>query len=137
MKRVITVVLLTLTLVSCSLDSDNDNIVVVVLPVKSYEVPEFFNYGETHALKVTYDLPDGCHSFYRLYYQQQDTARVVAIEALKNLDATCTEQIIEKEHEFNVSVSQREDYLFKFWKGKDSNNEDIFEEVTIPVVNPN
>lgn len=133
-KRVLTVVLLTLTLVSCSLDTDDDNnIVLVSLPIKSAEVPDSFTFGQKDTLKVFYDLPDNCHSFNSLYYQQQDTARVVAINALQNLNGTCTGTAVEKEYEFEVTVSQEQDYLFKFWKGKDSNGDDIFDEVVVPV----
>jgi hypothetical protein len=32
-----------------------------------------------------------------------------------------------------VRASQEEDYIFKFWKGKDTNGENIFEEVIVPV----
>ncbi len=124
------------TLVSCSInDDENINFTVVTLPIKSYEVPEFFVFGETDTITVAYDLPDGCHSFYELFYQYEGTSRKVAVNAFVNSDSTCTQVIEEKEISFPVQARQREDYIFKFWIGEDSSGENIFEEVIVPVIN--
>lgn len=68
-----------------------------------------------------------------MYYEYQDTARIVAVRALLSLEDACTENIRQEEYKFVVNVTQQEDYLFKFWKGKDSNGEDTFEEIVVPV----
>ncbi len=134
-KKVLLTFLVAVTLVSCSLDSDNDtNLVLKTLPIKTYEVPEEFELGMSYTLKVEYDLPDACHSYYNLYYQHEGSSRIVAISALVNTKRTCTEAIITKSHEFVVSVKQTEDYTFRFWKGEDNDGNDIFEDVIVPVI---
>lgn len=53
--------------------------------------------------------------------------------AIVNLDGACTQETRQEEYVFTVEASQREDYVFKFWKGKNDEDEDVYEEVVIPV----
>mgnify|MGYP003664315543 CR=1 FL=1 len=57
----------------------------------------------------------------------------MAVRALVVLDENCPEIITQKEHEIIVTATQKEDYVFKFYKGVDANGENIFEEVVVPV----
>ncbi|MET2986415.1 hypothetical protein [Aureibaculum conchae] len=135
-KKILVAFFVTVTFVSCSLGDDNDtNLVLKTLPVRDYVVPAEFEFGLSYTIKVEYDLPDGCHAFYDLYYKQEDASRIVAITALVDTQAACTEAIIPKEHEFVVNVAQTRDYTFRFWKGEDNNGNDIFEDVIVPVNN--
>lgn len=135
-KKILATFFVAFTLVSCSLGSNNDNnLELKTLPIRDYVVPTEFEFGMSYTIKVEYDLPDGCHAFYDLYYKQEDASRIVAITALVDTQAACTEAIIAKEHEFVVNVAQTRDYTFKFWKGEDSNGNDIFENVIVPVKN--
>ena len=104
-----------------------------LLPIDEVSVPPFFTFNQVDTIKVKYTLPNSCHYFHSLYYQYQDTTRIIAIRAVKILDRSCAEVIQQKELKIPILVSQREDYLLKFWKGKDNNQEDIFEEVIISV----
>jgi len=135
-KNILVTFLLVFTFSSCSLDDDsNTNLSFKTLAIKEAVFPDEFEFGSSYTVKVTYDLPNGCHSFYNLYYEYKGTSRIVAITALFDLNATCTEVIIEKEHEFVVNVNQREDYTFRLWKGEDSEGNDIFEDIIVPVIN--
>ena len=133
-KNILTLALVLLTVFSCSLEEDNSYLSIETLPIKEAAVPQEFEYGAIYTLKVVYDLPSGCHSFYDLYYQYESTARIIAVNSVVNTNLACTEALIEREYEFEVSVTQQEDYIFKFWKGTDSTGKDIFEEIIVPVV---
>lgn len=133
-KNILMLALVLLTVSSCSLEEDNSYLSIETLPIKEAMVPQEFEYGAIYTLKVVYDLPSGCHSFYDLYYQYESTARIIAINSVVNTNLACTEALIEREYEFEVSVTQEEDYIFKFWKGTDSTGKDIFEEIIVPVV---
>ena len=134
MKSAFILILTIFTLSSCSLDDDDNTYVSIeTLPIKQAIVPLEFEYGSIYTVKVIYDLPSGCHSFYNLFYQYENTARIIAINSLVNSNQACTEALIEKEYEFEVTVSQRENYVFKFWKGIDDEGHDIFEEIVVPV----
>jgi len=135
-KKFLVMILIISTLLSCSLDDDdNSNFSLKTLPIKEAVVPTSFDFGQSHEITVFYDLPDGCHSFRNLFYQQEGTSRIVAINALVDNESACTEAIIEEEFTFAVKVTQSQDYTFKFWKGTNSNGDDIFEEVIV-TVNP-
>lgn len=133
MKRFFLSLTLVFLFVSCFTDDDTNNFKLETLPIKEAIVPDSFNFGSQHEITIKYDLPDGCHSFYDLFYQYQDTTRVVAVNSLVHQDLNCTEALIEEEYTFIVNVVQHEDYIFKFWKGTDSNDENIFEEIIVPV----
>jgi len=104
-----------------------------LLPIDEVSVPSFFTFNQVDTIKVKYTLPNSCHNFHSLYYQHQDTTRIFSIRAIKNLETSCTEITQQKELKIPILVSQREDYLLKFWKGKDNSQEDIFEEIIISV----
>jgi len=132
-KKFLVTFLIAFTLVSCLSDDNDTNFVLVTLPVKEAVVPAEFEFGMSYTIKLEYDLPNGCHTFYDLYYKQDHKSRIVAITALLDEQANCTEALISKEHEFVVKVAQEEDYTFRFWKGEDNNGEDIFEDIIVPV----
>lgn len=130
MKK-LALIILTLIITSCSVDEPNYKF--TLLPIKESTVPQSFKFGETATIEVTYDIPNGCYGFHSLYYQYDNTSRIVAIRAIVNTETVCNQTTIEKKYKFPVKISQREDYLFKFWKGKDNNGKDIFEEKEVPV----
>ena len=133
-KNILILMLVLFTVTSCSLeDDDYSNLSIETLPIKEAIVPVEFDFGSIYTLKVVYDLPSGCHSFYDLYYQYESTARIIAINSVINTNLACTEALIEREYEFDVRVTQHEDYIFKFWKGTDNDGIDIFEEIIVPV----
>ena len=132
-KNFLILILVIFTITSCSLDDDNSNLSIETLPIKEAIVPAKFNFGSVYTLKIIYDLPSGCHSFYELFYQYDGVSRIIAVNSVVNTNLACTEALIEREHEFEVRASQQEDYIFKFWKGTDNAGNDIFEEIIIPV----
>ncbi|MGB0879820.1 MAG: hypothetical protein ACPGTO_04575 [Polaribacter sp.] len=103
------------------------------LPIDEAITPVSFTFGQVDTIKLKYSLPDGCHSFDDLYYESQNTTRVVAITAFVVLGRDCAQETIQEEYKFTIRATQQEDYLFKFWKGKDSQGNNIYEEVVIPV----
>lgn len=132
-KNILILILVITTFSSCSLDDDDSNLSIETLPIKEAMVPIEFEFGSIYKLKIIYDLPSGCHTFYDLYYQYENTARIIAVNSLVNDNLACTEALIEREYEFEVNVTQQEDYIFKFWKGTDNAGNDIFEEIIVPV----
>lgn len=132
MKKWILIFLSVLVFYSC-LNNDDPNFKYEFLTIDSVETPVNLTFGEIESIKIKYSLPNGCYSFDRLYYEYQDTSRVVAVTAFVSLENACNQAIIEEEYTFAVKATQREDYVFKFWKGKDTNGEDLFDEVVIPV----
>jgi hypothetical protein len=134
MKKFIVLVLGLFLCYSCLDEHNNDlNFEYKLLTIDEYTAPASFTFGETDTIKVKYSLPNGCHSFNSIYYEYKDTARIVAVRSLVALNKDCTQAITQEEYKFLVTANQTKDYVFQFWKGTDSNGENIFEDVVVPV----
>lgn len=133
MKKIITLILGAFLFYSCLNNNDLQNFKYEFIPIDKAITPASFTFGEKDTITLKYTFVNGCYGFNNVYYQYQDTTRVVAINAFVNLSEDCTLALIEEEYKLVVHASQKEDYLFKFYKGKDSIGENIFEEIIIPV----
>lgn len=120
---------------SCLNDDNSDyiNYGYELLPIDEYTVPDSFTYGEKDTIKVKYTLKNDCYVFDHMYYEYKDSTRIVAVKTLVDLDKTCNEIATQYEYDMVITAIQKEDYVFKFWKGEDNNGENIFEEVVVPV----
>ena len=114
-------------------DDDRPNLAYEILTIDEYTTPTSFTFGEKDTIKLKYTLKNSCYFFDNIYYEYQDTARIVAVRAIVDLDKSCAEVISQHDYNLIVTATQKEDYLFKFYKGKDNNGENIFEEVVVPV----
>ena len=132
MKKAILIILTVIVLASCSSD-DTVNYRFKFLPITEAMTPDSFTFNSIDTIRVKYNLPDNCHSFRGVHYQYRDTTRIVAINAIEFTDRNCDQVITEKELKIPVHVRQEEDYVFKFWKGKDTEGNNIFEEIVVPV----
>ncbi|MEE9406723.1 MAG: hypothetical protein V3V28_01485 [Polaribacter sp.] len=134
MKK-ISLLLLSLFILSSCLNNDNNtsNHTFEYLSIDEAITPTSFTFGEKDTITVKYSLTNGCYSFDRMYYEYEDSTRIVAVIALLDLNENCTQDIRQEEYKFEVTATQREDYIFKFYKGRDADGESIFEEVVIPV----
>lgn len=136
MKKIALLVLFMTTLVSCSLDNDNrDTYTYSVLPVESYTLPESFKLGETYKIGLKYQKPTACHIFQGIYYAKDLNTRTIGVQtAVKDNQVCSTDVPALSETSFNFTVTATGSYIFKFYKGKDADNKDIFEDVEIQVV---
>ena len=131
MKKLIVFVLFLSLIYSCT--SNDPNLELKILPVKSAIVPAEFQYRTVDTLVLKYDLPNACYSFRSVYYEIERNSRIVAINALLDNEISCTQATIEQEIKIPVHVLQEEDYVFRFYKGKDTEGNSIFDNVTVPV----
>jgi hypothetical protein len=136
MKKMVLLLALVATIMSCSSDNDDrDNYNFSILPVESYTVPESFKLGETYVIKLKYQRPSSCHLYQGIYYDKNLNTRTIAIQSAVNANQVCTEELPPlSEVSFNFMVTATGSYIFKFYKGKDADNKDIFESVEIQVV---
>jgi hypothetical protein len=138
MKKIVLLLLLSISFVSCSLDNDNrPNFHYEILSIDSYVVPDTFYFGTTHQLKLFFKYPTTCHSYGGIYFDRNLNERTFAIQSIVE-DRTNCEPIDDENNELlevnvNFEVISTETYLFKFYKGKDEQGNNIFEEVEIPV----
>ena len=136
MKKMALLLVLVATFFGCSPDNDEkDNYNFSILPVASYTVPESFKFGETYVIKLKYQRPSSCHVYQGIYYDKNLNIRTIAIQSAVNANQVCTMEIPPlSEVSFNFIVTATGSYIFKFYKGKDANDKDLFESVEIQVV---
>lgn len=135
MKKIVLFIVLITSFLGCSIDDNNISYTYDVLPVDSYVVPTSFTLGETYEIKLKYQKPTSCHLYQGIYYDKNLNTRTIAIQTAVQNNQACTLQIPPiSEVSFNFMVNNNGSYIFKFYKGKNTSGEDIFESVEIPVV---
>ena len=136
MKRILFLVSLVFLFNSCGIDDDTINYHYEILPVDSFELPESFVYGHNYPIKIYYKRPTTCHGFDGFYYESHLNTRTIAVQSIVVNQNNCEDINFNDpamEATLNFSVVYHDTYLFKFYKGKDENGENIFEEVEVPV----
>jgi hypothetical protein len=135
MKKIVLFIVLITSFLGCSIDNDNTSYTYDVLPIDSYVVPTSFTLGETYEIKLKYQKPTSCHLYQGIYYDKNLNTRTIAIQTAVQNNQACTTEIPPiSEVSFNFMVNNTGSYIFKFYKGKNTSGEDIFENVEIPVV---
>lgn len=136
MKKIILLLAVIFSLTGCSVNDDNNNSYTYhVLPVHSYELPESYEVGETYEIILKYQRPTACHIYQGIYYDKQENTRIIAIQTVVDNNQLCAEALPPlSETKFNFKPIATGTYLFKFYKGKDTDEKDIFEEVEFQVV---
>ena len=103
--------------------------------VISAELPDEFIYGRTHLIDVTIELSNSCYFYYNQYdYFYEGTSRLIYPIAHIDDNVPCTPNITETTFSIPVQVLQNETYIFKFYQGKDTDGQDIFLTIEVPVI---
>ncbi len=135
MKKLFLLLFVSTLITSCDItEDDRPNFHYEILAVESFEIPDTFNYLSTHQIKLFYKLPSNCHSLGGIYFEKQLNERIIGVQSfVVNRENCLANQDEILETSFNFEVISKENYLFKFYKGKDEQGNNIFEEVEIPV----
>ena len=137
MKKLLALSLALILCGSCSIDNDNNsNYSFEILPVESVDMPDEFVLGETYPITVTYFKPSSCHAFKEFYYVKNLNERTVApiVYVFENNNCETLENVLE-EATFNFIVTSNGSYIFKFWQGEDTNGNDQYLTIEVPVIN--
>jgi hypothetical protein len=136
MKKIASLLFLLLVLNSC-IPEDGKSYSFELLKIDSVEIPTEFTLGETYPITVHYTLPSSCHYFNTLYYDKNLNVRTIAVEsAVEERDDCALTPNQTGEYTFNFQVtSSGGSYIFKFYQGKNENNESLFLEYEVPVTN--
>ena len=134
MKKLLALIGLFMLTISCSLENDNPRFYYELLPVESVEMPVEFHVDTENEIVVRYFNPSTCHAFEGFYYEKIDFTRTVAIQTGAFDQDNCSplnNQLVSKILRFKPAETGT--YLFKFWKGRDINGANIFEEISVDV----
>lgn len=135
--KIIFIYLIALMAFSCSLPEDNTvRSTPEVLPIETAILPPFFEFGQTYEINLSYILPSDCHTFDNIFFQaEDDNERVIAIISSVFPGTDCMQTDNEVETSFDFFVNDTGLYTFKFWQGEDSNGNDIYLTIEVPVEN--
>lgn len=134
MKKFLILSFILVLMGSCSLDNDGPSYTSEILPIESVDIPDSFTLGEVYPITVYYYRPTTCHLFDRFYYDKENNIRTVAVIDYKYLRNDCEELEEELvEATFNFHVTSNGSYIFKFWQGEDTNGENQFLTIEVPV----
>ncbi len=111
---------------SCSTEEDSINSYIVVLPIDSVSMPQHFEVGETYQIDLTYLSPSNCHYFNDIYYDIDGNISHVAVLNTVADNGNCETINLETETTFNFVPNNIGTHIFKFWQGKDENDEDLY-----------
>jgi hypothetical protein len=133
MKKLLVLTCVFLLSLACSPESDTTKIHYELLPVASYEMPSSFTANQDNNIQISFLRPTSCHGFDGFFYEKNENTRTVAVQSFVLEQSNCnpTTQNVIQTLKFHPTASGV--YLFKFWKGKDTNGDDIFEEATVEV----
>uniref|UniRef100_UPI00404B3423 hypothetical protein n=1 Tax=Flavobacterium sp. TaxID=239 RepID=UPI00404B3423 len=134
MKKIILLLSIIFLTISCSVDDNRVDVHYEALPIESVDIPDSFTLGETHPITVRYFRPSTCHAFSGFYYEKDLNIRTIGVQTRVLEVSNCeelTDELVEEILYFYVSSNGS--YVFKFWKGKDAQGEDMFLEIEVPV----
>ncbi|MES2812167.1 MAG: hypothetical protein V4670_06830 [Bacteroidota bacterium] len=135
MKKICGFLVLLFGFVSCTTNDDYIKYHPELLPIESVTLPTEFVRDNIYEIPFEYIRPTTCHVFEGFYYEKEANVRTIAIETSVIEQSGCTVATVNPITEILYFRPTLEDsYIFKIWKGKDSNGQNIFEEIEIPVV---
>lgn len=135
MKKIALLLLTLFVLNSCSFEGTEPNYFLEVLPVESFIVPEQFETNGTYEITVKYKRPSDCHFYEGIYYEKDGDNRIIGVQSRVLNDNDCLpleDEPLEIKFDF-VCTPGYTRYVFKFFKGHDTEGNNIFEEVEVPV----
>lgn len=134
MKKIVALIGIFLLTISCSKESDEPNVRYELLAVDSVEMPAQFTVDTENEIIINFLRPSKCHVFDGFYYEKEGLTRTVAIQSFVLEQGNCSEIVTELSTQIlKFKPTEVGTYLFKFWKGKDTAGQDVFEEFSIVV----
>lgn len=137
MKKLLSFILATLIVgflfVSCDRDHENEIQSVDAIKIDSVKIAQdTMDAFTVQTIKTYSTYGSGCENFYGYdYFRDGLTRKVIAYSYRVN--GNCTQATRVLANGFNFRPEEKGTYTFKFWKGKDSNNQNIWIEKTVVV----
>ena len=134
MKKLIALICIFVFSISCTQESDGPRVHLEFVPVESVVLPTTFAVNTVNELEVTYLRPSSCHGFEGFYYTKDDFNRTIAVLNYVIEEQGCLPLLNQLQTEilrFKPATSGT--YLLKFWKGKDANGVNLYEEFSVVV----
>ncbi len=142
MKKIALLFMFTLLLAGCDIEDDGPGSVQVLAEVVDADLPEFFEKGKLYQIKVTYLLPDACHTALGLQAirggSEGALRRDIYVAGVASYptgleDCTLESEDLEKMDSFTLRIDEDQPFTFYLWTGVDANKENTYTKIVVPV----
>lgn len=140
MKKLLLLLVAVMALSSCMHDESPTQFYMEFVPVENVVLPESVSIGNVYEIKVNYSRPTSCHLFQGFLYEEEGNQVTVAVQTIYLIDGNCQQYTAGQQAEqakFNFEC--RPDYtinkyVFKFYRGQNTDGTDDFLVYEVPVV---
>ena len=145
MKKLFLILMAAVTLSSCSTnDDDGPTISYELAEITGNDLPDEFERGETYTVTLAYVLPSECSTFAGIDARREgntnEKRRNIYVAAVSSFvdNGECNAETngASGTSTFSFLIDDTEDFTFYFFTGFDDTDQAIYDEVTVPVVEP-
>ena len=134
MKKLIALIYIIVLSISCTQEPDGPRVHLELLKVESVVLPTTFTANTVNEIEVTYSKPSSCHGFEGFYYTKDAETRTIAVLNYVIEEQGCLPLLNQLQTQIlRFKPATAGTYLLKFWKGKDANGVNIYEEFSVVV----
>jgi len=137
MKKYLLYLAAFVALSSCNIgDDDGPSFYLEIMPIQSVDIASEFILGETHEISMTYTIPNDCYEFNDFIYQTNLNERTIAVVNTVYTNQDCMGSTEQVDVSIDFQVNSLETYVFRFYQGSDTQGQDQYYIVEVPVVEP-
>ena len=134
MKKLIALICIFVLSISCTQEPDGPRVRLELVPVETVVLPTTFTANTVNEIEVTYSRPSSCHGFEGFYYTKDADTRTIAVLNYVIEEQGCLPLLNQLETQvLRFKPATAGTYLLKFWKGKDANGVNLYEEFSVVV----
>ena len=134
MKKLIALISIFVLAISCTHEPDGPRVHLELVPVETVVLPTTFTANTVNEIEVTYSKPSSCHGFEGFYYTKDASTRTIAVINYVIEEQGCLPLLNQLQTQvLKFKPTTAGTYLLKFWKGKDANGVNIYEEFSVDV----
>ena len=134
MKKLIALIGFFVLSISCTQEPDGPRVHLELVPVETVVLPTTFTANTVNEIEVTYARPSSCHGFEGFYYTKDASTRTIAVLNYVIEEQGCLPLLNQLQMQvLKFKPATAGTYLLKFWKGKDANGVNIYEEFSVIV----
>ena len=134
MKKLIALICIFVLSISCTQEPDGPRVHLELVPVETVVLPTTFTANTVNEIEVTYSKPSSCHGFEGFYYTKDASTRTIAVLNYVIEEQSCLPLLNQLQTKIlRFKPASTGTYLLKFWKGKDANGVNLYEEFSVVV----
>lgn len=123
-----------ISITSCELPDEGLRVSYDVVAIDSVQLPATFNFGETYDIPVFYKRPTSCHVFEGFNITADLNIRAISTVLARLDSGNCVDENLTEEQTIRFRAASNGSYVFRFFNGLDDNNDPIYLEYIVQVL---